>query len=106
MTLEICSQLRQGVTMQMEGVSRREAIQTAITGAALLVGAPAFAQRAPGSGYPVKKKEVRMANANYAPVVSAAKLQTWLELQSFMVWQFNHKAMMNSFLLCETSDER
>ena len=57
--------------MQMEGVSRRDAIQTAVAGAALLVGAPAFAQRAPGAGYPVKKKEVRMANANYAPVVSA-----------------------------------
>ncbi len=57
--------------MQMEGVSRRDAIQTVVTGAALLAGAPAaFAQRAPGAGYPVKKKEVRMANANYAPVVS------------------------------------
>jgi hypothetical protein len=58
--------------MQMEGVSRRDAIQTVVTGAALLAAAPAaFAQRAPGSGYPVKKKEVRMANANYAPVVSS-----------------------------------
>ena len=65
-------QLRQGVSMQMEGVSRREAIQTAVGGAALLIAAPAFAQRAPGGGYPVKKKEVRMANANYAPVVSLA----------------------------------
>ena len=56
--------------MQAEGVSRREVVQTAIAGAGLLIAAPAFAQRAPGSGYPVKKKEVRMANANYAPVVS------------------------------------
>ena len=60
------------VSMQMEGVSRREAIQTAVGGAALLIAAPAFAQRAPGSGYPVKKKEVRMPNANYAPVVRLA----------------------------------
>ena len=56
--------------MQMDGVTRREAIQTAVTGAALLTAAPAFAQRAPGGGYPVKKKEVKMKNGNFAPVVS------------------------------------
>ena len=56
--------------MQMEGVSRREVLQSAAVGAALFTAAPAFAQRAPGSGYPVKKKEIRMKNANYAPVVN------------------------------------
>ena len=61
-----------GLRMQADsGVSRREAIQGAIAGAAIFAaGAPALAQPVPGVGYAAKKKEVKMKNENFAPVVS------------------------------------